>query len=342
MISWRQGLTASIVVMTAFAFTIAATPVATATSHETTVDLLAGQNVDVGDVVISDDGTDLTVTYTTVEGWAMTETHLAVGDTVADVPQTKSGNPKVGQFADSTYHDPAVTEYTYTVPIPAGVTGDDVVVAAHAVVVEVDTTTLDVVSDTSWNVTAFNGASVTPYAAELAWVHPAWSQVDHTFSADAEWIWSSYRPDDTVNGDYVEFEKTLTLDGTPVDGHLYVTADNGYELWVNGDYVGNSSLLGDYTVDRSLNTVVTNYGWKDVELWDVSPYLVEGENTITIVGVNAALAGGTVDSNPAGVIVEGEIVVDEMGDEYETAWADGDRFTERGNWATYVTYELED
>ena len=78
------------------------------------VDLWAGQNINVGNLNVKVDGTDLVVTYTITEpGWELIETHLYVGKT----------NPKVdlnsapGQFPYSEEHDPAVLTVTYIIPI---------------------------------------------------------------------------------------------------------------------------------------------------------------------------------------------------------------------------------
>ncbi len=98
--------------------------------------LIAGQHIDVGDVSVWNDGTNLHVTYTTTDGWYMTETHLAVADGLGGIPQTKTENPIPGKFAYSENHDPAVQTYTYTIPLSWD-PGNDLYVAAHAVVEKV-------------------------------------------------------------------------------------------------------------------------------------------------------------------------------------------------------------
>ena len=83
-----------------------------AASADMTVELLAGQDIIVGEVNVRNDGTNLCVEYKiTVEGWVITETHLAVAEVVYDeddvyiipppvdvIPQTKKRNPIPGQF----------------------------------------------------------------------------------------------------------------------------------------------------------------------------------------------------------------------------------------------------
>ena len=76
-----------------------------------TVELLAGQDIIVGEVNVWNDGTNLCVEYNiTVEGWVITETHLAVAEVIYDkdgeiipppvdvIPQTKKRNPIPGHF----------------------------------------------------------------------------------------------------------------------------------------------------------------------------------------------------------------------------------------------------
>ncbi len=96
--------------------------------------LWAGQTINAGNLYVSNDDFNLYITYATSGGWELVETHLAVADELSGIPQTKKGNPIPGQFPYATDHDPAVTTYTYVIPladlgfIPDG----KVVIAAHA------------------------------------------------------------------------------------------------------------------------------------------------------------------------------------------------------------------
>ena len=67
-------------------------------SAETTVDLLAGQDIVAGSVTVSYDGDELCVTYDTGDDWQLVETHFTIAEILEDIPQTKKGNPKVGHF----------------------------------------------------------------------------------------------------------------------------------------------------------------------------------------------------------------------------------------------------
>ena len=95
--------------------------------------LLAGQHIETGTVEVNNDEENLYVTFHTFDGWTLGETHVAVGATSEELPQTPSGNPIPGQFTYSDTHEEAVT-YTYVIPLGEAVAGDDQYIAAHAVV----------------------------------------------------------------------------------------------------------------------------------------------------------------------------------------------------------------
>jgi hypothetical protein len=122
--------------------------------------LWAGQNIDVGTVSVWNNGTHINVTYKTINNWNLTETHLYVGTAN---PNSLSHSP--GQFPYSHYIDPACDEDSYSIPLsmidgyhlklnkkgnPTGVweangtlgvdVGDQIYIAAHAVVENVTTT----------------------------------------------------------------------------------------------------------------------------------------------------------------------------------------------------------
>ena len=82
-----------------------------------TVDLWAGQNILVGSVEFTKtDDEYFVATYTLTGGWTMSESHLYAGDELL-LPMHKPGSPKIGKFPFKETHDPAVTTYTYSIPI---------------------------------------------------------------------------------------------------------------------------------------------------------------------------------------------------------------------------------
>lgn len=64
----------------------------------TEVCLIAGQIYDAGEVIITNDENYLYVEIILYDGWELLDSHVAVADSLDGIPQTESGNPKVGQF----------------------------------------------------------------------------------------------------------------------------------------------------------------------------------------------------------------------------------------------------
>jgi hypothetical protein len=117
------------------------------------VDLLAGQSIPAGTVTIANDANNLYITYNTEgTGWYLSETHLHVADSLASIPQTKNGNPKIGNFDYQASHNPFLTEYTYTISKSQKIIDGfkNVVVAAHAVVVKLNESGSVIANETGW------------------------------------------------------------------------------------------------------------------------------------------------------------------------------------------------
>jgi hypothetical protein len=102
----------------------------------TEVTLLAGQTMNAGTVSVTNDANYYYVTYTTANGWLLTQTHLYVGN-CANIPVNNPGNPIPGQFPYAGSHN-NITTYTYQVPIAAIGAGNCGCIAAHCVVVKLN------------------------------------------------------------------------------------------------------------------------------------------------------------------------------------------------------------
>ncbi len=100
------------------------------------VPLLAGKSIDAGTVAVWNDAENLYVKYEASNGFVLSETHLAIALTLDAIPQTKTGNPKVGNFQYGNEFATPVNEYTYTINLQeAGYAiGTELYIAAHAVV----------------------------------------------------------------------------------------------------------------------------------------------------------------------------------------------------------------
>lgn len=93
---------------------------------EFTTPLMAGQSIDAGEVVVSNDGDYLYINFVVDDPWILVESHVAVSLTLDGIPLNKSGNPKIGLFP---YADGAVIDLSQF-----GECGTELFIAAHAVV----------------------------------------------------------------------------------------------------------------------------------------------------------------------------------------------------------------
>lgn len=96
----------------------------------------------------------------------------------------------------------------------------------------------------------------------------------------AQWIWDA--DDDGESKHYVCWlRKTFTLETVPVSAMAAVTADNNYELLVNGTSVG--------TDERDPKA-----HWNKVKQHNIAPLIRKGANAIVIRGINVGGVGGVV------------------------------------------------
>ena len=119
----------------AFLITILIAAVFPATGYAATgLRLVAGQNQIVGHIFIWNDLDNIYVQFNMKHklGFCLMETHLHLANDWSEIPQTKSGNPKVGHFDYSGEHD-CEDIVTYSIPIGDWEPNDEITIAAHAV-----------------------------------------------------------------------------------------------------------------------------------------------------------------------------------------------------------------
>lgn len=83
---------------------------------EATFDLIAGRKEVAGKVNITNNDTDLIITYTLNEDWYMLAAKIYAGP-FADVPLSKGGNPKIGHFPYKFIFFKPRTEFTLHIPL---------------------------------------------------------------------------------------------------------------------------------------------------------------------------------------------------------------------------------
>jgi hypothetical protein len=95
--------------------------------------LMAGQNYVAGTVIVSADADNLYISYYMNTGWTLKQTHVAVATSLDDIPQTGSGNPKVGNFGIQESFSPGADSAFYTIP-RSSLGTLNLFIATHAVV----------------------------------------------------------------------------------------------------------------------------------------------------------------------------------------------------------------
>jgi len=88
--------------------------------------------------------------------------------------------------------------------------------------------------------------------------------------ADAKAIWVRMTSDSLVQ-DTVYARCNIEIDEAPVSGELWISADGGYLVQLNGEYVG-SSEAGE--------------GWSDPAMYDIAQILVSGHNALAIMAMD--------------------------------------------------------
>jgi hypothetical protein len=328
-------------------------------------ELLAGQNVDVGEVQVWNDGESLYVKYLIDADLTPAEpsddgvptliyqTHLSVAAWLAGIPQTKKGNPVVGQFDYSTVHDPGVAEFTYEIPLADvdGGVGEHLFIAAHAVVQKLGgleglelALPGQVVLNVTYPGTGFGEPSY--FDASLAGgtiLDGAYDSycvdTDNTISSGSDYtadVYSSY--DEALPGDLVEFPENLDL----------------INWIINQGFVGQTSSggPGTYTfsdVQRAIWTLIDDQvstaglqSWSQERVDEiVAAAQANGEGYEPGCGDQVAVILAPTDGSQV-IIAQVTFAAVEVPCEEisETAWAEGMSF-DGSSWAMYFAYIVQ-
>jgi putative membrane-bound dehydrogenase-like protein len=106
---------------------------------------------------------------------------------------------------------------------------------------------------------------------------PAWAQKAANSWGGAAWVWDE--PDAnkvTQNNDPRYLRRTFELSAKPLAAELWITVDNHYIVYVNGQKVGEDSE------------------WSTVEKYDVAKHLVVGKNVLAIKATNQGGVAGAI------------------------------------------------
>jgi len=103
-------------------------------------------------------------------------------------------------------------------------------------------------------------------------------------AGEPQWIWSHKEAATKVEAGDVAFRKSFSIDGAAESARIVITADNSFDLFVNGRHLGS----GD--------------NWMQRTRFDIKPLLVPGRNLLAVRATN----GGP---DPAGLAAQVEIQV---------------------------------
>lgn len=317
-------------------------------------DLFAGKDTKVGEVIVTIKGSSLKVIYIANDGWAISETHLSVTNSLGEVPAAKGGNPKTGLFEYHSTNDPAVTSYVYD-NIPAG-EGGEVYILAHAEVRPV----------LKWktNLEAFTGSL--PGTAVM--------KVDYPFAGSTSYFKTTITNGGILDGIY---------NGWCIDVNNFIYNNMEYQVKVISSYDPEFSSLG--LVEKSQNMDMVNwiinqnypgktapdlsgYTYGDVQraIWELlednlsesglglwsqervriilAEAAARGENFVPQCGDKIAVILKPVDITQPFQVTIAQVVLTEFPavcqpvcGNPETAWAAGYDFG-GSNWAKYFTF----
>lgn len=270
-----------------------------------TTDLIAGQNMDAGNVTIYNTSDSLYIFVETSGNWKLTSTKIYVG-TLAGMPQTSTGNPKVGQFPYKKNFSPAATSSLTAVSL-AGLSSC-YIVAVHVDLQEVVNGTV-VQTQTGWAngtpIPGNNWAMYVNYCTQSCnpCVYPTTTTT--LFAGQTINVGTLSITNDASN---ITVNYALTNGWYLNEIHLYIGPLS--QMPVNSQ---NVPVPGQFPVNQSFGSGVNTYSYSRPLTGLPSCYVVVAHASVYKV-VN-------------GVIVQ-----------TETAWGFGDPFQNTDRWGWTVPY----
>lgn len=329
-------------------------------------DLMADQNIKAGTVKVWNTEKYIYVKYLPGEGWFLTETHLYVG-LLENIPRKNNGNPNPYQFPYSKSHGiigyPDYVEYVVSIENLGELGEECPIVAAFAAMRNCSNPAI------SYLVSNNQGSTIVTERrsgdqpnfikilqdAVLAWVHGGWnpsltpaSSKSVLLDNDAQWIWESYEVLDPVVGTVLKMETAFEMENV-LSGNLYIACDNGFEAYLNDNFLGSANVYdyggNDWMYSDLTENYVSSSGWWNIQLYDLTPFLNEGDNILLIHAANEQGNSGTVSSNPGAVIFALELA--EYESEFAWGW-DGNKLHNykvafgAKRWGYYIEYCIQE
>ncbi|MFO7891369.1 MAG: hypothetical protein R6V04_13640 [bacterium] len=324
--------------------------------------LYADQDTPVGNVEVTNDAENLYVKYfITEDDWCITETHLHVTDTLSEIPTNPRGNPIPGHFMENDEHD-CVTEFTYTYNLAeyGWNANTPLYIAAHAVVVRPIEDCVEEVWMIGYEETKTCQCTSDPDYS--CYTHYA-NEFNTKKDLDGDGIYTDpiedcgdpgvglieHRPDYTT---------PFIVGTTPFEEFAY-NQNTNQDYATNIDVQWNGELLfgGELTVSWSPGKSATEKKEVSVDGTLVDTFIQSGtpisgqgywldkypvyQDSVQV----DPLSEGTHTINFNHIQGDGTsfdwIRLTKPCEQWESAWGDGTRFVNRGNWATYFTYDIK-
>ncbi len=265
----------------------------------------AGQNINAGEIIVWNTEDSVFVQYSLANGWKMSESHLYIG-TLAGMPKTSTGNPKIGNFPVKRSYCTPVS--TVTFGFKASSLPECFIVAAHGVVKKYQNGQCNQ-EETAWG----DGTQIT---SKGSWA----SYFDYCFQECCSINTQNYTLFAGQNTNIGNLEVTNDED------NLYVT----YSLTGNW-YLNETQLYVGYLEDMPTN----NGGNPQVGLFPFKTTHSEGVNSYTYtIPLSTMVDDCYIIAAHASVsqVVNGQEISS------ETAWSYGNNFPYSNQWGWYSNY----
>ncbi len=210
-------------------------------------DLIAGQYINVGKVVYSDDEDNLIVEYVATDGWMLKEVHFYAGN-MQDF-KNNCMNKKAVQIGKFPYSDSNIDAETWSISIPkkdiASPDGDGYLVVAHAVVYK-----------GGQEETAFSRYTCKPLITLKTFFDDGtWGASDGEIFSDDVHSWCNL-----LGTNIYEYGDIYHFNSWDYDGNAYVeVSDDGENLIVEVFSNGEPLLTRTHLYVGSMDDLLTNF-----------------------------------------------------------------------------------
>ena len=313
-------------------------------------DLVAGNPknglLDAGDVLVWNDADYLYVKYVLAADWYLSETHLHVATSMADIPQ-KNGNPPPGKFDYKMTHN-FVQEYEYKIPLLTWACDEKLYIAAHGVVQTITGYVGDICAligslpetvdfyvtlpDNPSLPTAYFGITIIPDGGILTGTHPGWCiDTDNSIVPALTYTANVFPSDDCPDG------------YTPMlpDGLVEHPENLDLVNWIiNQNFVGQTSPCGGEYTYADIQKAI----WELIDRIDEIIAAAQANGEGFTPGCDQKIAIILVPIGPSNLLPTQVIFLEFPMPctpvEDETAWAAGLEFPGK-NWALYFIYTVQ-